>query len=180
MADDDIESYWEGIRPPRTPVGARRESGHLTTSGEQYLRNQLAEVEERASLIRDQLPIEDQQQGLVQNRYADRLRDQINQGPTTIRQDRLGRHLQSHLDNLRRPGSFEHPTAPAVLPRTPEEDLFNNLTNALAALGFPPQSINLESDFGEGFSLTITMSPSYEFETSSDSDEVSVTFSHRH
>jgi hypothetical protein len=53
------------------------------------------------------------------------------------------------------------------------------LNNALRALGFPPVSINIQASIEGGSRLTLHMPPSIEFETDSDPDEVSVTFSHR-
>lgn len=60
-----------------------------------------------------------------------------------------------------------------------EGNPLSRLNDALAALGFPPSNISIESSQTESTRLTISMSPSIEFETYSSSDEVSVTLSHR-
>ena len=60
-----------------------------------------------------------------------------------------------------------------------EGNPLSRLNDALAALGFPPSNISIESSQTEGTRLTINMSPSIEFETDSSPDEVSVTLSHR-
>ena len=62
--------------------------------------------------------------------------------------------------------------------QTLANNAIQNLTNALAALGFPPISITIEAPANSGSSLTLHMSPDIEFETDSDPDEISVTFSH--
>jgi hypothetical protein len=82
------------------------------------------------------------------------------------------------------PGPFVRPSAPAVpsplrYEGSQEETILTRLTNDLGALGFHPESISLERSIDGGTSLTFHMSPSYELETDSGPDEVSVTFSHR-
>lgn len=87
-----------------------------------------------------------------------------------------------------RQGPFQRPSAPAE-PRALRpgegnnqsdrtENILSQLTEALTALGFPLQSITIERSM-ERQRLTLHMSPSYELETDSGPDEVSVTLTPR-
>jgi hypothetical protein len=106
---------------------------------------------------------------------------------SSMREQELDRELTTEAEEL------DRVTRAAPTPENYEDSLFvprgdNNqsesnplsrLHEALAALGFPPSSINIESSQTEGTRLTINMPSSIEFETDSDPDEVSVTFAHR-
>jgi hypothetical protein len=203
MAEDDIESYWEEIRPVREPEPEPRRTIHqhaarfresFVGTDEQWdLRaidiQRAGRVNDPRSFTMDEIRGDCEERSLAFMSHA--LITELGHEPTnrevirTLQQYVTVPETQEELERI-----ITEPAVPVTLPssRTPmggdpssSEQMrrLENLQQALVALGFPSDSISLGASGDQSIILAFHRSPSVELETTSRRDNVTLTFTHR-
>jgi hypothetical protein len=161
---DNIEEFWDGIRPPREA------SKDLTQ-------------EERARLIREATPIEDQRVPPTLEDLRIRAEQVVGRSLTW---DELRQLAQAHENQVNlqeeedtqdsRRLFFQNNSNPNPFSPRVEHRNLNALARALEDLGFNPQSIEFETSQARGeTTLTINMGP-ITIEADADAETSSVSF----